>query len=154
RAAVAAGTGRLAGAEAKPEVSWRSKLTRRIVPCLDVHDGRVTRGEQFGRAELGQLTDVGDPVELALLYDEQGADELVFYDITATAEGRRAMLELITRVAERCFMPLTVGGGVRTLADVRDLTLAGADKVSINSGALADPGLIEQAAAHFGSQAV
>ena len=129
-------------------------LTRRIVPCLDVHAGRVTRGQQFGRAELGELADVGDPVSLALRYDEQGADELVFYDITATAEGRSAMLDLITRVAERCFMPLTVGGGVKSLADVRDLTLAGADKVSINSGALANPRLIEEAADHFGSQAI
>lgn len=129
-------------------------LTRRIVPCLDVHAGRVTRGQQFGRAELGQLSDVGDPVALALLYDGQGADELVFYDITATADGRSAMLDVITRVAERCFMPLTVGGGVRDLADVRALTLAGADKVSINSGAIANPRLLEEAADHFGSQAI
>lgn len=129
-------------------------LARRIIPCLDVHDGRTTRGQQFGRAELGELHDVGDPVELALRYDEQGADELVFYDITATADGRGAMLDVITRVAERCFMPLTVGGGVRTLDDVRALTLAGADKVSINSGAVADPDLLTRAAEHFGSQAV
>lgn len=129
-------------------------LARRIIPCLDVHDGRTTRGQQFGRAELGELHDVGDPVELAVRYDEQGADELVFYDITATATGRSAMLDVITRVAERCFMPLTVGGGVRTLEDVRALTLAGADKVSINSGAVADPELLTRAAEHFGSQAV
>lgn len=129
-------------------------LARRIIPCLDVHDGRTTRGQQFGRAELGELSDVGDPVELAVRYDEQGADELVFYDITATAHGRGAMLDVITRVAERCFMPLTVGGGVRSLDDVRALTLAGADKVSINSGAVADPELLTRAAEHFGSQAV
>ena len=135
-------------------VSLRSVLARRIIPCLDVHDGRVTRGQQFGRAERGELSDVGDPVALALRYDEQGADELVFYDITATADGRGALLDVITRVAERCFMPLTVGGGVRSLADIRALTLAGADKVSLNSGALANPSLVEEAAAHFGSQAV
>lgn len=129
-------------------------LARRIIPCLDVHDGRTTRGQQFGRAERGELADVGDPVELAVRYDRQGADELVFYDITATADGRGAMLDVITRVAERCFMPLTVGGGVRTLADARALTLAGADKVSINSGAIADPELLARAAEHFGSQAV
>lgn len=135
------------------EVSLRV-LTRRIIPCLDVHDGRVTRGQQFGRAELDELNDVGDPVTLALTYDAQGADELVFYDITATADGRGALLDVITRVAERCFMPLTVGGGVRSLSDVRALTLAGADKVSLNSGALSNPGLIEEAADHFGSQAI
>ncbi len=129
-------------------------LARRIIPCLDVHDGRTTRGQQFGRAELGELRDVGDPVELAIRYDEQGADELVFYDITATAHGRGAMLDVITRVAERCFMPLTVGGGVTSLEDLRALTLAGADKVSINSGAIADPELLTRAADHFGAQAV
>lgn len=129
-------------------------LARRIIPCLDVHAGRVTRGQQFGRAEHGELTDVGDPVALAMRYDEQGADELVLYDITATAEGRGAILDVATRVAERCFMPLTIGGGVRTLADVRALTLAGADKVSINSGAVARPELLREASDHFGSQAV
>ncbi|MEX2541913.1 MAG: imidazole glycerol phosphate synthase subunit HisF [Trueperaceae bacterium] len=129
-------------------------LAKRIIPCLDVHDGRTTRGQQFGRAELGELEDVGDPVELALRYDAQGADELVLYDITASSEGRQAMLEVATRVAEQCFMPLTVGGGVRTLDDFRALFLAGADKVSLNSGALAEPDLIRQAADHYGSQAV
>jgi imidazole glycerol-phosphate synthase subunit HisF len=129
-------------------------LARRIIPCLDVHAGRVTRGQQFGRAEHGQLTDVGDPVALAMRYDDQGADELVLYDITATAEGRGAILDVATRVAERCFMPLTIGGGVRTLADVRALTLAGADKVSINSGAVARPELLREASDHFGAQAV
>ena len=129
-------------------------LAKRIIPCLDVHDGRTTRGQQFGRAEEGGLRDVGDPVELAVRYDAQGADELVFYDITATAHGRSAMLDVATRVAERCFMPLTVGGGVRTFEDVRTLFLAGADKVSINSGAVADPELLTRASEHFGAQAV
>lgn len=129
-------------------------LAKRIIPCLDVHAGRVTRGQQFGRAEAGQLSDVGDPVELALRYDRQEADELVLYDITATAEGRAAILDVATRVAERCFMPLTIGGGVRTLEDVRALFLAGADKVSINSGAVATPDLIRQASEHYGAQAV
>lgn len=129
-------------------------LAKRIIPCLDVHQGRTTRGQQFGRAELGELVDVGDPVELALRYDGQGADELVLYDITATSEGRQAMLEVVTRVAGQCFMPLTVGGGVRTLEQFKALFLAGADKVSLNSGALADPELIRRAADHYGSQAV
>ncbi len=129
-------------------------LAKRIIPCLDVHNGRVTRGVQFGKAELGELRDMGDPVKLAMIYDAQGADELVFYDITATSEGRSLMLELATRTAEQCFMPLTIGGGVKTLEDFRKLLLAGADKVSINSGALAKPEVIGQAADHFGSQAV
>lgn len=129
-------------------------LAKRIIPCLDVHAGRVTRGQQFGRAEFGELTDVGDPVELALYYNNQGADELVLYDITATSEGRGAILDVARGVAESCFMPLTIGGGVRELADVRALTLAGADKVSLNSAAVANPDLIRHAAEHFGSQAV
>lgn len=129
-------------------------LAKRIIPCLDVHNGRTTRGQQFGRAEAGELTDVGDPVELALRYNDQGADELVFYDITATSEGRSAMLEVITRAAEQCFMPLTVGGGVKTLADFRSLFLAGADKVSINSGAVANPNVVREASDHYGAQAV
>lgn len=129
-------------------------LAKRIIPCLDVHNGRTTRGQQFGKAEAGELKDVGDPVALALRYNLQGADELVFYDITATSEGRSAMLEIITRAAEQCFMPLTVGGGVRSLADFRTLFLAGADKVSINSGAVSNPEVVRQAAEHYGSQAV
>ena len=129
-------------------------LAKRIIPCLDVHNGRTTRGQQFGRVEHGELNDVGDPVELALRYNDQGADELVFYDITATAEGRASMLEVATRVAEQCFMPLTVGGGVRTLADFRALFLAGADKVSINSGAVANPQVVREASDHYGAQAV
>jgi imidazole glycerol-phosphate synthase subunit HisF len=129
-------------------------LAKRIIPCLDVHDGRTTRGQQFGKAELGELTDVGDPVELALRYDRQGADELVLYDITATAHGRAAMLDVATRVAEQCFMPLTIGGGVRRLEDFDALFRAGADKVSINSGAVADPQVVRAAADHYGAQAV
>ncbi len=129
-------------------------LAKRIIPCLDVHDGRTTRGQQFGRAEAGELADVGDPVELAVRYDAEGADELVFYDITATAHGRATMRDVIARVADRCFMPLTVGGGVRTLDDVKALFDAGADKVSLNSGAVADPELIRAASEHYGAQAV
>ncbi len=132
----------------------RPMLARRIIPCLDVAAGRVTRGQQFGRAERGELADVGDPVELALTYNAQGADELVFYDITATAEGRGAILEVATRAAEQCFMPLTIGGGVRSLEDFRALFLAGADKVSVNSGAVARPEVLREAADHYGSQAV
>ncbi|MDT3681436.1 MAG: imidazole glycerol phosphate synthase subunit HisF [Truepera sp.] len=129
-------------------------LAKRIIPCLDVHAGRVTRGRQFGRAELGELADVGDPVALAMHYNDQGADELVMYDITATSEGRGAILDVAVKVAERCFMPLTIGGGVRDLAGARALTLAGADKVSINSAAVARPELIREASDHFGAQAV
>lgn len=129
-------------------------LAKRIIPCLDVHNGRTTRGQQFGLAERGELTDVGDPVELALRYNDQGADEMVFYDITATAEGRANMLDLATRVAEQCFMPLTVGGGVKALSDFRALFLAGADKVSINSGAVANPQVVREASDHYGAQAV
>lgn len=129
-------------------------LARRIIPCLDVHNQKVTRGQQFGKAEKGELQDVGDPVELALRYNEQGADELVFYDITATSEGRSLILDIATRVAEQCFMPLTIGGGVKTLSDFRQLFLAGADKVSINSGAVANPQLIREASDHYGAQAV
>lgn len=129
-------------------------LAKRIIPCLDVHNGRTTRGQQFGRAEAGELEDVGDPVALAFVYNDQGADELVFYDITATSEGRSAILDIITRTAEGCFMPLTVGGGVRTLSDFRTLFLAGADKVSINSGAVSNPQVVREAADHYGSQAV
>lgn len=129
-------------------------LAKRIIPCLDVHNGRTTRGQQFGKVEAGELRDVGDPVALALRYNDQGADELVFYDITATSEGRSAMLGIITRTAEQCFMPLTVGGGVRTLADFRTLFLAGADKVSINSGAISNPDVVREASDHYGAQAV
>jgi len=129
-------------------------LAKRVIPCLDVHEGHVTRGVQFGKAEAGELRNVGDPVALALRYNEQGADEMVFFDITASAEGRRTMTEVIERVAERCFMPLTVGGGIRAVEDMRSLLRAGADKVSINSAALADPELIRAGAEKFGSQCI
>lgn len=129
-------------------------LAKRVIPCLDVHAGHVTRGVQFGRAEAGGLRNVGDPVELAIRYDEQGADELVFFDITASAHGRQSMVEVIRQVAEKCFMPLTVGGGIRTLEDMQTMLQAGADKVSINSAALANPDLIRTGAEKFGSQCI
>jgi cyclase len=129
-------------------------LAKRVIPCLDVHDGHVTRGVQFGKAEAGELRNVGDPVALAIKYDEQGADELVFFDITATAHGRSTMVQVIERVAEKCFMPLTVGGGIRTLEDMGAMLKAGADKISINSSALATPELIRAGAEKFGSQCI
>jgi cyclase len=129
-------------------------LAKRIIPCLDVHDRQVTRGVQFGKAEEGGLRNVGDPVELALRYDDQGADEMVFFDITATAHARSTMVDVIERVADQCFMPLTVGGGIRSVADMQILLRAGADKVSINSAAIADPQLIRCAAEKFGSQCI
>jgi cyclase len=127
-------------------------LAKRVIPCLDVHDGRVTRGQQFGRAEENGLRNVGDPVELALRYNEQGADELVFFDITASSEGRKSMIEVIERTADCCFMPLTVGGGVRSVEDMRALLRAGADKISLNSAALARPEIISEGAEAFGNQ--
>jgi cyclase len=129
-------------------------LAKRVIPCLDVHAGQVTRGVQFGKAEAGELRNVGDPVELAMRYNDQGADEMVFFDITASAHGRATMIEVIERVADRCFMPLTVGGGVRTVADMQAMLKAGADKVSINSAALATPDLIQEGAEKFGSQCI
>ena len=127
-------------------------LAKRVIPCLDVHAGRVTRGQQFGRAEENGLRNVGDPVELAVRYNEQGADELVFFDITASSEGRKSILDVIERTADRCFMPLTVGGGVRSVDDMRALLRAGADKISLNSAALARPEIISEGAAAFGNQ--
>jgi cyclase len=127
-------------------------LAKRVIPCLDVHGGRVTRGQQFGRAEEDGLRNVGDPVELAVRYNDQGADELVFFDITASSEGRKSIVEVIERTADRCFMPLTVGGGVRSVADMRILLRAGADKISLNSAALARPELIREGADAFGNQ--
>jgi cyclase len=127
-------------------------LAKRIIPCLDVHAGRVTRGQQFGRAEENGLRNVGDPVELALRYNEQGADELVFFDITASSEGRKSILDVIERTADCCFMPLTVGGGVRTTDDMRALLRAGADKISLNSAALARPEIIAEGSSAFGAQ--
>ena len=129
-------------------------LARRVIPCLDVHDGQVTRGVQFGKAEEGGLRNVGDPVELAIRYNEQGADEMVFFDITASAHGRATMVEVIERTADQCFMPLTVGGGIRTVEDMHAMLQAGADKVSINSSALATPDLIRTGAEKFGSQCI
>jgi cyclase len=129
-------------------------FTKRVIPCLDVHDGKVTRGVQFGRAEEGGLRNVGDPVELAKRYNDQGADEMVFFDITASAHGRGTMVDVIERTAACCFMPLTVGGGIRTLEDMSTMLKAGADKVSINSSAIATPDLIASGAEKFGSQCI
>src|SRR5438128_4812775 len=129
-------------------------LAKRVIPCLDVHEGQVTRGVRFGRAEAGELRNVGDPVELALRYNEQGADEMVFFDITASAHGRSAMIDVIERVAEKCFMPLTVGGGIRAVEGMQVMLRAGADKVSINSAALATPDLIRAGAEKLGSQCI
>jgi len=129
-------------------------LAKRVIPCLDVHDGKVTRGVQFGVAEKGGLRDVGDPVELAMRYNEQGADEMVFFDITATAHGRGTMVDVIKRAADQCFMPLTVGGGIRSVDDMYAMLRAGADKISINSSALARPELIREGAEKFGSQCI
>src|SRR5512139_1254944 len=129
-------------------------MAKRVIPCLDVHAGQVTRGVQFGKAEAGELRNVGDPVELALRYDEQGADEMVFFDITASAHGRTTMVDVIRRTADQVFMPLTVGGGIRSLDDMQLMLRAGADKVSINSSALANPDLIRAGAEKFGSQCI
>ncbi len=124
-------------------------LKMRIIPCLDVHDGRVVKGVNFV-----DLVDAGDPVEQATIYDAQGADELCFLDITATHEGRESMYDVIRRTADVCFMPLTVGGGVRETEDVRKLLLAGADKVSINSAAVQRPEFVAEAAEKFGRQCI
>src|SRR5258705_10894931 len=124
-------------------------LAKRVIPCLDVHDAQVTRGVRFGKAEAGELRNVGDPVELAMRYNDQGADEMVFFDITASAHGRATMIDVIERTADHCFMPLTVGGGLRTVEDMHAMLKAGADKVSINSSALATPELIRHGAEKF-----
>src|SRR5437660_12149226 len=129
-------------------------LARRVIPCLDVHAGQVTRGVQFGRAESGELRNVCDPVELALRYNNQGADEMVFFDITASAHQRATMVDVIERTADQCFMPLTVGGGLRSVEDIYTRLRAGADKISINSAALAHPELISEGAEKFGSQCI
>jgi imidazole glycerol-phosphate synthase subunit HisF len=122
-------------------------LARRLIPCLDVDAGRVVKGTKFQ-----DLVDAGDPVELAARYDEEGADELVFLDISATVEGRAATFDVISRTAESVFIPLTVGGGVRTQGDVRDMLRAGADKVSLNTAAVRDPELLAGCAERFGTQ--
>jgi cyclase len=124
-------------------------LAKRIIPCLDVDHGRVVKGTNFLN-----LKDAGDPVAVAARYDEEGADELVFLDITASHEDRSIILDVVQRTAEVCFMPLTVGGGIRCLDDIRILLSAGADKVSINSAAVRDPSLVRSAARRFGSQCV
>jgi imidazole glycerol-phosphate synthase subunit HisF len=129
-------------------------IAKRVIPCLDVHDGHVTRGVQFGKAEAGELKNVGDPVALALRYNEQGADEMVFFDITASAHGRATMVDVIERAAAQCFMPLTVGGGIKSVDDMYAMLRAGADKISINSSALANPDLIRAGAEKFGSQCI
>lgn len=124
-------------------------LTRRIIPCLDVRDGRVVKGVRFV-----DLVDAGDPASLARFYDAEGADELVFLDITASVEGRGTMEEAVARAAEAVFIPLTVGGGIREGADIRRMLLAGADKVAVNTAAVERPALIAEAADRFGSQCV
>lgn len=124
-------------------------LAKRIIPCLDVHAGRVVKGTNFVR-----LRDAGDPVELAALYDKEGADELVFLDITASVEGRKTMAEVVKRTAEEVFIPFTIGGGLRTIEDIRTMLRAGADKVSLNTSAVQNPRLIEEGAYAFGSQCI
>ena len=124
-------------------------LAKRIIPCLDVKDGRVVKGVNFV-----DLVDAGDPVEQAQVYDREGADELVFLDITATHEARDIVIDMVRRVADRVFIPFTVGGGIRTVEDMRAILLAGADKVSINSAAVRNPQLIREAATRFGSQCI
>ncbi len=124
-------------------------LAKRIIPCLDVRDGRVVKGVNFVN-----IRDAGDPVELARFYSDQGADEIVSLDITATSDGRATVADVVERTAEQVFVPLTVGGGIRTLEDFRQLLRAGADKISVNSAAVKDPGLISRAAERFGSQCV
>src|ERR1700730_17275340 len=123
--------------------------TKRIIPCLDVTEGRVVKGTKFL-----QLRDAGDPVECAMEYNRQEADELVFLDITASSDNRRTMIDVVERTAEQCFMPLTVGGGIRSLIDVRDMLLAGADKVSMNTAAIQRPELISESAEAFGVQCI
>ena len=124
-------------------------LAKRIIPCLDVHAGRVVKGVNFIN-----LRDAGDPVEIARKYNDEGADELTFLDITASSDARPMILDIIERVAEQVFIPLTVGGGIRSVADVRRLMNVGADKISINTAAVTNPQLVKEASDHFGSQAI
>ena len=124
-------------------------LTKRIIPCLDVKDGRVVKGTNFVN-----LRDAGDPVEIAALYDEQGADEIIFLDITASHEKRSIILDVVAKTAEKVFMPLTVGGGIKSVEDIRTLLKAGADKVSMNTSAVQNPKLIKESAEKFGSQCI
>lgn len=124
-------------------------LSRRIIPCLDVRDGKLTKGIKF----KGNV-DIGDPVEMAEFYYEEGADELVFYDITASSERRNIMIDVVRRVAEKIFIPFSVGGGIRTIEDMREVLLAGAEKVSVNSAAIRNPKIIAEGAEAFGSQCI
>jgi len=124
-------------------------LKKRIIPCLDVKDGRVVKGTNFIN-----LRDAGDPVELAAFYDREGADEVVFLDITASAEGRKTTVEMVERAAKEVFIPLTVGGGISSIEDIRNLLMAGADKVSLNTAAVQNPDLIYEGARRFGSQCI
>lgn len=124
-------------------------LAKRIIPCMDIADGRIVKGVHFVN-----LRDAGDPVEQAVIYDQAGADELAFLDISATHEGRETVVDMVRRVAERVFLPLTVGGGIRAVDDMRKLLLAGADKVSVNSAAVRSPMLLSQGADRFGSQCI
>ncbi|MCX8030961.1 MAG: imidazole glycerol phosphate synthase subunit HisF [Thermodesulfovibrionales bacterium] len=124
-------------------------LAKRIIPCLDVMNGRVVKGVSFKN-----LADAGDPVENALFYDQEGADELVFLDITASHEKRKTILDVVEKTAEHCFMPLTVGGGIRTLEDIRNLLKAGCDKISINTSAVKNPYFVKESAEKFGSQCI
>ena len=124
-------------------------LSVRIIPCLDVHEGRVVKGVNFVN-----LIDAGDPVEQAKAYEKQGADELTFLDITASSDNRNTMIDVVERTASECFMPLTVGGGLRNVENIRDMLNAGADKVSLNTAAVANPDLIDQASSKFGNQCI
>jgi imidazole glycerol-phosphate synthase subunit HisF len=124
-------------------------LTKRVIPCLDVTNGRVVKGIEFVN-----LRDAGDPVELAAFYDSEGADELVFLDITASSDSRKTMLDVVERTADQVFIPLTIGGGVRTVEDIRQLLRSGADKVAINTSAIATPELVSEGAERFGSQCI
>jgi len=124
-------------------------LTKRIIPCLDVTDGRVVKGTNFV-----DLRDAGDPVECAVEYNRQGADELVFLDITASSDGRATMVDVVRKTAARCFMPVTVGGGIRTVDDMREMLLAGADKVGVNTAAVKNPELVSDGARAFGAQCI
>jgi len=137
------------GVSEKAVLAPVSGLTRRVIPCLDVRDGRVTKGVQFA-----DNRDVGDPVALAAYYDQSGADEMTFYDITASSDGRDTMVDVVRATARQVFIPLTVGGGVRTTDDIARLLRAGADKVSVNSGAVANPQLIADGAKRFGNQCI
>ena len=126
-----------------------SGLTKRIIPCLDVTDGRVVKGTKFL-----QLRDAGDPVECAVAYDAQGADELVFLDITASSDERNTMVDVVEKTAQKCFMPLTVGGGIRTVEDMRIMLHAGADKVGVNTAAVNNPDIISEGSKAYASQCI